>query len=235
MHDIRAIREAPDTYRAGWARRGVADADAQVDAILALDARLRAAKTRFEQAQAERNATSKLIGAAKAQRDEARAAELMAQVEALKGVLAESEAEQKAAEAELNGQNGVLAKLPNLAAEGVPHGGDETGNVEQTRVGDPAATPAGRAGLTANHADLGERLGLMDFEAAARMSGSRFVALKGQLARLERALGQFMLDVQTTRNGYTEVSPPLLVRDDAMFGTGQLPKFEADLCSSVSY
>ena len=144
MHDIRAIREAPDTYRAGWARRGVADADAQVDAILALDARLRAAKTRFEQAQAERNATSKLIGAAKAQRDEARAAELMAQVEALKGVLAESEAEQKAAEAELNGQNGVLAKLPNLAAEGVPHGGDETGNVEQTRVGDPAATPAGR-------------------------------------------------------------------------------------------
>ena len=229
MHDVRAIREEPERFISGWERRGVQGARGVVEQVLADDRALRAGQTELQQVQARRNEASKLIGAAKAQRDEARAAELMAQVEALKGVLAESEAEQKAAEAELNGQNGVLAKLPNLAAEGVPRGEDETGNVEQTRVGDPAATPAGRAGLTANHADLGERLGLMDFEAAARMSGSRFVALKGQLARLERALGQFMLDVQTTRNGYTEVSPPLLVRDDAMFGTGQLPKFKLDL------
>ena len=229
MHDVRAIRDAPQFYVDGWSRRAVADAQAQVDAILAEDARLRAAKTRFEGAQAERNATSKLIGAAKARRDEAGASALMAQVEALKATLSEAEAEQKAAEAALNGRDGMLARLPNLAAEGVPQGEDEHGNVERKRVGDPADTAAGRAGLTVDHATLGERLGLMDFEAAARMSGARFVVLRGELARLERALGQFMLDMQTREHGYEEVSPPLLVRDDALFGTGQLPKFDEDL------
>ncbi|MBE7218035.1 MAG: serine--tRNA ligase [Caulobacteraceae bacterium] len=234
MHDIRAIREAPERYVDGWSRRGVADAGAVVDEILELDRADRAAKTRFEGAQAERNAKSKLIGAAKAAKEEARAAALMAEVEALKATLAEAEAAQKAADAALNGRDGVLARLPNLAAEGVPHGEDEAGNVEQKRWRDPSATPAGERGLRVDHATLGEALGLMDFERAARMSGSRFVALKGGLARLERALGQFMLDVQTREHGYMEVSPPLLVRDDAVFGTGQLPKFAEDLFRTQS-
>ena len=232
MHDVRAIRETPEAYRLGWSRRGVADADDVVRDILEQDAALRAAKTGFETAQAERNAKSKLIGAAKAKRDEARAAELMAEVETLKGALAAHEAAQKTAESALHD---LLAGLPNLAAAGVPEGEDEHENVECKRWGDPAATPAGRAGLSANHADLGEAMGLMDFEAAARMSGARFVALKGGLARMERALGQFMLDTQTVEHGYTEVSPPLLVRDNALFGTGQLPKFEDDLFATADF
>ncbi len=230
MHDVRAIRETPEAYRLGWSRRGVADADDVVRDILEQDTALRAAKTGFETAQAERNAKSKLIGAAKAKRDEARAAELMAEVEALKGALFVHESAQKEAETALHD---LLAGLPNLAAAGVPEGEDEHENVEQKRWGDPAATPAGRAGLAANHADLGEAMGLMDFESAARMSGARFVALKGGLARMERALGQFMLDIQTVEHGYTEVSPPLLVRDNAAFGTGQLPKFGDDLFSGL--
>ena len=234
MHDIRAIREAPDRYVDGWSRRGVADARAVVDEILALDTADRAAKTRFEQAQAQRNAKSKLIGAAKAARDEARAQALMTEVEALKATLGEAEAAQKAAGVALNGRDGVLARLPNLALEGVPEGEDEAGNVEVKRWRDLVATPAGAAGLAVDHATLGERLGLMDFEAAARMSGARFVVLRGELARLERALGQFMLDMQTREHGYEEVSPPLLVRDDALFGTGQLPKFEEDLFRTES-
>ena len=155
MHDVRAIRDAPDSYVAGWSRRGVADAQGVVDAILAEDARLRGAKTRFEQAQAERNAKSKLIGAAKARRDEAGASVLMAEVEALKATLAEAEAGQKAAEAALNGRDGLLAKLPNLAAQGVPEGEDEAGNLECKRWRDPVATPAGAAGLSVDHATLG--------------------------------------------------------------------------------
>ncbi len=123
----------------------------------------------------------------------------------------------------------MLAALPNLPADGVPEGADEDGNIEipNRRFGDPTSLPAGRLNAPKDHVELGEALGLMDFEAAVRMSGSRFVVLKGQLARLERALGQFMLDIQTTEHGFTEVSPPLLVRDEAVFGTGQLPKFEA--------
>ena len=127
-----------------------------------------------------------------------------------------------------------LAKLPNLPAADVPEGEDEAGNVEVHRWGDPEATHAARLAAPKDHATLGEALGLMDFERAARMSGSRFVALKGGLARLERALGQFMLDMQTVEHGYGEVSPPLLVRDEAMFGTGQLPKFENDLFQTTS-
>jgi seryl-tRNA synthetase len=169
---------------------------------------------------AARNDTSKKIGQAKAQKDEAEAQRLMAEVEGLKGVIAsETEAERVFAAA----LHEIVASLPNIPASDVPIGEDEDDNVEVRRWGEPHAISAAK-----DHATLGEDLGLMDFEAAARMSGSRFVVLKGELARLERALGQFMLDIQTREHGYTEVSPPLLVRSEAMFGTGQLPKFSDD-------
>ena len=218
MHDIRAIRENPDAYDAAWASKGLAP---QTYAILAIDAELRAAQTALQAAQSRRNDVSKLIGMAKARKDEAGAAELMAEVELLKVRIAEeTEIEKARAEA----LRDLLAALPNLPAEDVPPGEDETGNVEVRRWGEPFAITAPK-----DHVDLGSGLGLMDFEAAARISGARFVALKGPLARLERALGQFMLDLQTREHGYLEVSPPLLVRDEAMFGTGQLPKFAEDL------
>jgi seryl-tRNA synthetase len=217
MHDIRAIRENPAAFDAGWSSRGMS---AQTPAILALDEQLRAAQTLVQAAQTRRNEASKLIGAAKAKKDEAGAASLMAEVEALKGQMAE----QAEIEARVGGQlRDLLASLPNIPDHDVPEGEDEAGNKELRRHGDPV-----RLNNARDHVDLGASLG-MDFEAAAKMSGSRFVVLKGQLARLERALGQFMLDVQTTENGYTEVSPPLMVKDEAMFGTGQLPKFAEDL------
>jgi seryl-tRNA synthetase len=223
MHDVKAIRDDPDTYAHGWALRGVADASSVAAGVVETDRRLRAAQTALQNAQSRRNDASRLIGAAKAKKDEARAAELMAEVEALKGEIAA----QQEAEARLSRSlRDVLAGLPNLAAEGVPVGEDEQGNQEVRRWGERFAIAAPK-----DHVELGENLGLMDFEGAARMSGSRFVALKGPLARMERALGQFMLDMQTLEHGYTEVSPPLLVRDDAVFGTGQLPKFKDDLFS----
>jgi seryl-tRNA synthetase len=218
MHDIKAIRENPDAYDAAWARKGLSPQTAE---ILRLDAALRAAQTAGQTAQARRNEASKLIGQAKAQKDEAKAAALMAEVEALKGeMMAHTVAEAAAKQ----GLDDILAALPNLPADDVPPGIDEHGNVEVRRIGMPHAIANPR-----DHVDLGESLGGMDFEAAARMSGARFVVLKGQIARLERALGQFMLDLQTREHGYTEVSPPLLVKDEAMFGTGQLPKFADDL------
>ena len=232
MHDIRAIREEPQRYVESWSRRGVSDAAAQVDHLLTLDAGLRQAQTAFQGAQSRRNELSKLIGAAKAKKDEATASALMAEVEALKeetGLANQREGEYGR---QLKDQ---LAKLPNLAAEGVPHGEDEAANVEVSAWGDLATLPSSRLNKPLDHATLGERMGLMDFERAARMSGSRFVALKGGLARLERAIGQFMLDLQTREHGYTEVSPPLLVRDEAMFGTGQLPKFEEDLFGTAAW
>jgi seryl-tRNA synthetase len=220
MHDIRAIRETPDVYIQGWTAKGLSGAEL-VGQIVELDARLRAAQTAWQSAQAERNETSKQIGAAKAAKDEAAAQALMAQVEALKGQLdAASEAERSAGQA----LKEILEGLPNLPAPEVPPGADEHDNVEVRRWGEPFAI-----GAPKDHTDLGEALGLMDFEAAARMSGARFVVLKGQLARLERALGQFMIDIQTEEHGYTEVSPPLMVKSDAMYGTGQLPKFADDL------
>ena len=226
MHDIKAIRETPEAWVRGWSSRGVDDAQGVVDEILRLDAELRAAQTAGQTALAKRNESSKAIGAAKAKKDEAEAQRLLSEVEDLKGEIATAaEAERTAGEA----LRGRLASLPNLAADDVPDGEDEQGNVERKRWGEPTRLPAGRLNLAKDHADLGEALGLMDFEAAARMSGSRFVVLKAGLARLERAIGQFMLDFQTQRNGYVEVNPPLLVRDHAMFGTGQLPKFENDL------
>jgi seryl-tRNA synthetase len=222
MHDVKAIRDDPEAYARAWRLRGVDDAEAVVEAVLDADRKLRAAQTALQTLQSRRNEASKLIGAAKAKKDEARAAELMAEVEALKAEIA--------ARFEEEGSYGrlvkeLLAALPNIPAPEVPEGADEHGNVEQRRWGVVPAIAEPR-----DHVTLGEPLG-MDFESAVRMSGARFVALKGPLARLERALGQFMLDLQTGEFGYTEVSPPLLVRDEAVFGTGQLPKFKDDLFS----
>jgi len=219
MHDIRAIRETPELYEKAWDAKGLSGS-ALVREILDLDARLRAAQTALQAAQAERNEASKLIGQAKARKDETEAARLMAQVETLKTAL-ETEAEVERASGEA--LKGILETLPNIPVPDVPPGKDEHDNVEVRRWGEPFAIKSAK-----DHQTLGEALGLMDFEAAARMSGSRFVVLKGQLARLERALGQFMLDFQTRENGYLEVAPPLLVRSETMFGTGQLPKFADD-------
>ena len=224
MFDVKAIRDDPAAYDRGWASRGLAP---QTPAILEADRRLRAAQTAFQVAQQRRNDASRLIGAAKKAGDETRADQLMGEVEALKDELAEhTEAEGEAAAA----LRELLCTLPNLPAADVPEGPDEHANVELRRWGQPRPAAGAR-----DHVALGEALGLMDFEAAARMSGARFVVLKGQLARLERALGQFMIDLQTGEHGYTEVSPPLLVRDRALFGTAQLPKFEEDLFRTSSH
>lgn len=220
MHDIRAIRDNPEAFVAGWSSRGVDDAADVVARILALDVDLRAAQTRGQDALAKRNAASKAIGAAMGKKDMAEADRLKAEVEALKGEIAEAGDAETAKGAELRD---LLAGLKNLAAADVPDGEDENDNVEVLKWGEPRTT-----GPAKDHADLGEALGLLDFEAAAKMSGSRFAVLKGQLARLERAIGQFMLDMQTDKHGYQEVNPPILVHDKAMFGTGQLPKFKED-------
>ncbi|MCR5876036.1 serine--tRNA ligase [Phenylobacterium sp. J426] len=218
MHDLKAIRENPELYEAAWAQKGLSGKAAE---ILELDARLRAAQTTLQSAQAERNEASKKIGQAKAQKNEDEAQRLMAQVEGLKKTLEEqAELEREIGEA----LKAILSALPNIPAPDVPKGADEHDNVEVRRWGEPRAIAAPK-----DHVDLGEGLGLMDFEAAARMSGARFVVLKGQLARLERALGQFMLDLQTQEHGYVEVSPPLLVNDAAAYGTDKLPKFAEDL------
>ncbi len=221
MHDIRAIRDNPTVYDAGWSSRGLSP---QTPAILELDSILRAAQTALQAAQSRRNEASKLIGAAKAKKDEAAAQALMAEVEALKAEMATQTEIEASVGATLRG---LLASLPNLPDRVVPAGADEHDNVEQRRHGEPR-----RINNPRDHVDLGAALGGMDFEAAARMSGARFVVLKGQIARLERAIGQFMIDHQTTVNGYTEISPPMLVKDEAMFGTGQLPKFYEDQFSA---
>ncbi|WP_304217685.1 serine--tRNA ligase [Phenylobacterium aquaticum] len=218
MHDIRALRENPELYEKAWAAKGRSGASSEA---IKLDEALRAAQTALQTGQSRRNEASKLIGQAKAKKDEAEASRLMAEVEALKGELAANAEAEKAATETLRD---LLASLPNLPAPDVPHGADEDGNVEVRRWGEPNAIANPK-----DHVDLGEALKQMDIEAAGRISGARFTVLKGQLARLERALGQFMLDMQTSEHGYLEVSPPLLVRDDAMFGTGQLPKFAEDL------
>src|ERR1700761_9394544 len=220
MHDIRALRENPEPYVKGWDAKGLSGSEL-VGQITALDAKLRAAQTAWQTAQAERNDASKKIGQAKAAKDEAQAQALMAQVEGLKATLEAAQADEREASQALND---LLAGLPNIPAPDVPAGADEHDNVEVRRWGTPFAIAKPK-----DHVDLGEVLGLMDFEAAARMSGARFVVLKGELARLERALGQFMLDLQTREHGYLEVSPPLMVNDHALYGTGQLPKFEEDL------
>lgn len=218
MHDIRAIRDDPAAFDAGLARRGLAPA---ATGLLALDERRRALQTELQAAQTRRNEASKAIGQAKAKKDEAGAAAVMAEVAILKERLPALEAEGKAADAALDE---ALAALPNLPAADVPQGADEDANMEVARWGEPRAFDF----AAREHPDFGPALGL-DFEAAAAISGARFAVLRGQMARLNRALGQFMLDTQTGAAGYTEVAPPLLVRDEAAFGTGQLPKFAEDL------
>jgi seryl-tRNA synthetase len=218
MHDIRWIRDNAQTFDRGLQRRGLPP---QAKALIEIDERRRAAIHKFEQAQARRNAASKEIGQAKARKDEALAEKLMAEVFEFKTNLPQFEAEAKAAEEELNK---ALATIPNLPLDEVPDGKDEKDNKEHHRFGAKRAY-----GFTPKqHFELGEALGMMDFEVAAKLSGARFVVLQGALARMERALGQFMLDVHTGEHGYTEVNPPLMVLDDTMFGTAQLPKFEED-------
>ena len=218
MHDIRLIRDNSAAFDAGLSRRGV---EPSAQALLALDSQRRAVATRMQEAQNRRNEASKAIGAAKAQKRDDEAAALMAEVAAIKQSLPALEEEERELDAK---QRAELAKLPNIPAADVPEGEDEAGNVEVSRWGTPRAfdfTPR-------EHADIGPALGL-DFETGAAISGARFTFLRGQMARLARALGQFMLDRQTAGNGYNECAPPLLVREDAVFGTGQLPKFADDL------
>jgi seryl-tRNA synthetase len=224
MHDIRWIRENPTEFDRALNRRPLDDESRKQFSsanLLAIDERRRAAIQKSEVAQARRNAASKEIGAAKAKKDEAAAQALMAEVNELKVTLPALEAEAKKHEKELND---ILATIPNLPLDDVPDGKDETGNVEHHKFGEKREY----AFKPKEHFELGEALGMMDFETAAKLSGSRFVVLKGGLARMERALGQFMLDVHTGEHGYTEVNPPLLVNSDTMFGTAQLPKFEDD-------
>ena len=218
MHDIRLIRENPAAFDAGLARRGVEPASAQ---ILSLDEQRRAVATRMQESQNRRNEASKAIGKAMGQGDAQTAEALKAEVAQLKESLPALEAEEKELTARLHDE---LARLPNIPVDEVPDGEDETQNVEVAKWG----TPREFAFTPREHADLGPALGL-DFETGALLSGARFTFLKGQMARLHRALAQFMLDTQTADNGYMECNVPLLVKDDAAFGTGQLPKFSEDL------
>jgi len=218
MFDIRWIRENPDAFDTALTRRP--GQQPMAEALVALDAKRRAAQTRAQEIQTERNALSKEIGAAKARGEDA--ADVIAKVSESKDAQAAAEAEAAAATEELNA---VLAGLPNLPLDDVPDGGGEEDNVEVRRWG----TPREFDFEPKDHVDLGEGLGMMDFETAAKLSGSRFVMLTGGLARMERALANLMLNVHTRDNGYTEVNPPALVNDDTMFGTGQLPKFGDDL------
>ncbi len=222
MHDIRALRDDPARYDAAWARRGLS---AHAKKIVDFDVKLRAASTAKQEAEAQRNAASKAIGQAKAQKNDAEADRLIEQVAALKLRIEE----QGAAEAKWQAaRDELLAELPNLPAPDVPDGADEDANVEVRRWYMQSGANPPALDLTADHVSLGEALGMMDFESAARLSGARFVVLRNQLARLERALAAFMLDLHTGEYGYTEVNPPLLVKDHVMFGTGQLPKFVDD-------
>jgi seryl-tRNA synthetase len=214
MHDLRLIRENPAAFDAGLAARGAEPAAARV---LELDERRRALTTRLQEAQSRRNEASKAIGQAMAKGDGATAEALKVEVAGLKTALPALEAEERALGEELEA---LLASLPNLPDDSVPVGEDESGNKEVARWGEPRTFDF----APREHADLGPPLGL-EFETAAAMSGARFAFLRGQMARLERALGQFMLDLQTQRNGYVECVVPLLVNTGALFGTGQLPKF----------
>ncbi|GJD36534.1 serine--tRNA ligase [Methylobacterium aerolatum] len=218
MHDIRAIRENPDAFDRDLARRGLAPLSSE---LIALDEARKGAVSAAQANQERRNALAKEIGGAKKAKDEARAAALMAEVAALKEAGPGLEQAQAEAAKALDAR---LAAIPNRPKADVPEGADEHGNVEYRSH----ASTRERLTEGKEHFEIGEAMGLMDFETAAKLSGSRFVVLKGQLARLERALGQFMLDLHTQEHGYTEVAPPIMVRDEAMFGTAQLPKFEDD-------
>ena len=214
MHDLRFIRENPQAFDAALERRGLGAASPE---ILAFDAERRQVQTLVQAAQSRRNDLSKKIGEIK--RDKGDANELMQKVGINKGLIdALGEQERELAKR----LDEILSSLPNVPAEDVPGGVDETGNqeIKKRRFREPP-----RINSAKEHFDLGEKLGQMDFERAAKLSGARFTVLSGALARLERALGNFMLDVHTTEFGYAEVSPPLMVRDEIMYGTAQLPKF----------
>lgn len=218
MFDIKWIRDNAIAFDKALARRGLA---AEAAGLLALDDVRRQTVTELNEAQGKRNASSKLIGQAKAQKDEAKAQQLMAEVADLKGVVQQGEENQRQ---QTEALNAALAVLPNILLDDVPEGADENDNVERSRHGEPPQFNF----KPKEHFELGEALGEMDFETAAKMAGSRFVVLRGQIARLERALGQFMLDLHTSEHGFTEVMAPLLLRPEALFGTGQLPKFNED-------
>jgi seryl-tRNA synthetase len=217
MHDLKQIRDDPQAFDAGLQRRRLPPQSAE---ILALDAKRRAAQTRLQEHQQRRNEVSRQVGAAKSKGQDAAA--LMAEVAQLKDAMEAATAEEQAAAAELDQ---ILAGIPNLPAADVPDGADADANVEVRRHGNPrnfAFTPK-------QHFDVGEKLGLMDFEAATKLAGSRFVVLKGALARLERALAAFMIDIHSGEFGYQEILPPFLVNDQTAYGTGNLPKFGEDL------
>ncbi len=218
MHDIKWIRDHKEEFDRGLMRRGLPP---HADKLLAIDERRRAAIQKAEAALARRNVASREIGAAKKSNEEAAAQALLAEVARLKAEIPALEAEEKKLSKKLDD---ALAQIPNLPLEDVPDGKEAADNVEHHRFG----TKRDYGFAPQQHFDLGEALRQMDFETAAKLSGARFVVLKGALARLERALAQFMLDVHTSEHGYTEVAPPLLVRDDVMFGTAQLPKFRDD-------
>jgi seryl-tRNA synthetase len=223
MLDIKWIRENPEALIEALKKRGQSEGDAQslVSSIVAGDEERRAHVTKLQEAQERRNAASKEIGKAMASGDTALAERLKSEVAELKGFVQGGEAKERELDEALQP---VLAGLPNVPLDDVPVGADENDNVEVRRHGEPRTH-----GWSKEHFDLGEALGFMDFERAAKLAGARFTVLSGQLARLERALGQFMLDLHTQEHGYTEVQPPLMVRDEALFGTGQLPKFSEDL------
>ena len=224
MYDIRWIRENASAFDEGLTRRG---AEPLSGHLLAIDDERRTAIATAQAAQEKRNALSKEIGQAMAAKDQALAEALKAEVAALKSTLSDAETREKTAIAALDT---ALSAIPNTPLSDVPVGADEHGNVCVRTWGEPVTL-----GFEARqHFEIGEGLGLMDFEAAARMSGARFVVNKGPLARLERALGQFMLDTHTGEHGYMEINPPFLVKDQAVFGVGQLPKFEDDLFKTTN-
>ena len=220
MHDIRAIRDNPQAFDEGLRRRGLSP---RAEDLIALDENRRAAILALQSAQERRNAVSKQIGVAMARKDSVAADDFRAEAAGFKATIPELEATEREAEAALDVE---LAAIPNLPLDDTPDGKDEIDNVELRQHGSLPKFPDDFK--PKEHFEIGEALGLMDFDAAAKMSGARFVVLKGALARLERALEQFMLDLHTSEHGYVEVSPPVLVRDSAMFGTAQLPKFYND-------
>lgn len=223
MLDIKWIRDNPEALKHALMRRNQsADlAEATVSEAIRLDDARRGNIKSLQEAQERRNAASKEIGKAKATKDEARAAELMEEVARIKSFIQEGEAKERELDAALDA---ALSVIPNTPLDDVPDGPDESANVEHHRFGEPRQFNWAR-----EHFELGEGLGMMDFERAAKLAGARFTVVKSHLARLERALGQFMINLHTIEHGYTEVIPPLMVRDEVMYGTGQLPKFAEDL------
>lgn len=223
MLDIKWIRDNPEALKHALMRRGQsADlAEATASEAIRLDDARRANIKSLQEAQERRNVASKEIGKAKASKDEARANELMEEVARIKSFIQDGEAKERELDAALDT---ALSVIPNPPLDDVPEGPDESANVEHHRFGEPR-----QMNWAKEHFELGEGLGMMDFERAAKLAGARFTVVKSHLARLERALGQFMINLHTIEHGYTEVIPPLMVRDEVMYGTGQLPKFSEDL------